>query len=59
MRYMITATTDEHFLGMVFDDKSPIILNTFVFTPDFKPINLGNKIWRFYNSNYSIDAQEL
>lgn len=58
MIFKIISTTDNKFLGIEFEDVFPVVLNGYEFSPDYKPIDLGNKTWRFFNSNYSIEAKE-
>lgn len=58
MKYIILTTSDGRFLGREFEDNFPIMLGDYKFLPDFAPILISDKIWRFYNSNYSIDAKE-
>jgi hypothetical protein len=59
MKLNIISTTDGQFSGMDFEDVFPLVLGESEFTPDGPPIDLGDKKWRYYNSNYSIDAQEI
>lgn len=56
--FKIISSTDNQFLGHIFQDTSPIFLGDRSFIPDNSPIQISSKIWRFFNSNYSIDAQE-
>lgn len=59
MNLVITNTTDNKYLGLKFQDIFPIKIGDTEFTPDYPPISLGKMTWRFYNSNYSIDAKEI
>lgn len=59
MKLQIISTTDGKFIGLEFNDKFPIKLGDIEFTPDSTPIQIGNKTWRFFNSNYSIDTKEV
>ena len=59
MKLRIIGTTDGQFLGHEFTDKFPIILGGSTFSPDTVPQPLGGNAWRFHNSNYQIDAEEV
>jgi len=49
----IIETTDKRFIGIVFDDTKPIILDGFNFVPTEK-LDLGSGLIRYSNSNYVI-----
>jgi hypothetical protein len=54
----IIESTDDQFLGMIFDPEQPIILGGVLFAPD-KTQKLSDTITRYSNSNYLIEAKEL
>jgi hypothetical protein len=54
----IIATTDGKFIGTVLNKEEPIIFDGVDFTPDIV-IELDAVTYRFFNSNYSFDAQEI
>jgi len=49
----IIETTDKRFIGTVFDDTKPIILDGFDFVPT-KKLDLGGGLIRYSNINYVI-----
>ena len=57
--YRITSTTDGRFLSQIFAEPFPILLEDWVFNPDKLPVQLSEKLWRFSNTNYSIDAERI
>ena len=58
MKYVITDTTDNKFLGHQFEDIYPIILpDGFSFTPDSQ-IEIQPNYFRLITSNYVIDVKE-
>jgi hypothetical protein len=59
MRFKITASTDNKFIGTLHEDNFPITLGDRSFSPDFAPIPLGNDGLRYFNSNYSIDVEKV
>jgi len=59
MNMQIVSTTDGNYVGEVISNLYPIMLDGVQFIPD-RPMKLvGDGLWRFSNSNYSIDAQEI
>ena len=59
MLHVITRSTDGQHLGQEFEDTEAIVLSGSPFIPDAPKVNLGGGAWRFYNSNYSFDTQEV
>jgi len=59
MNLHIVSTTDGRFLGHEFQDIFPLVLGAYQFIPDDPPMPIGGGLWRFSNSNYSIDAKEV
>lgn len=58
--YKIVDSTDNQFLGIEFVYESSVLsLNGFEFNIDKPPVHIGENVWRFFNSNYSIDAKQL
>lgn len=58
MKVQIISSTDNRFLGKIISDTFPLMLDDHTeFNPDGH-MNVGAKITRYYNSNYSIDVQE-
>ena len=57
MIFTIISTTDGKFLGEEFNDSFPILLGEIEFNPTNKLI-IEQGIYRYYNSNYSIDVVE-
>lgn len=59
MMYSIIGSTDGKFLGGVVEYAEGILSTTFGFVPDQSPIQVDERVLRFYNSNYSIDVKEI
>ena len=54
----IIDTTDNKYVGHEIDiNARPILLGDTEFYPD-KVVQIGEGIWRLYNTNYVIDVQE-
>jgi len=58
MKFRIIASTDNRHLGTEFIDNFPVLLDDSFFSPDGPPMHLEDEMWRFFNSNYSIDTIE-
>lgn len=54
----IIVTTDGKFVGLVFSRAAALVLNGTVFSPD-RVVELSPGVFRFSNSSYVIDAQEI
>jgi hypothetical protein len=50
----IIDTTDSRFVGLIFDENSPLLLNGVEFVAD-RIQDFGNGNYRLSNSNYVID----
>jgi hypothetical protein len=52
----ITETTDGRFVGLIFDEKKPLLLDGATFNPDTVQ-DFKDGTYRLSNSNYVIDIK--
>jgi hypothetical protein len=60
-KFRIIHTTDAQHLGLIIEDVFPLKFSDdgTWFVPDDAPLYLGYGMWRFSNSNYNLDVQEM
>jgi hypothetical protein len=54
----IIESTDNQFIGLVFDPTQPIVLDEVLFVPD-EIQALSETVTRYSNSSYVIEAKEI
>jgi hypothetical protein len=57
-KFRIISSMDNKFLNKEIVDTQPIILDDFEFFV-YQKIRISESIWRFANSNYSIDIEVI